>query len=88
MLPVKIFDPQPANYTNEFNMFASTNKLNFFGESVLKRYVLNEKADSQAFTFKSIDSQKEGSFFYVPALRAPTIPLANAFSSLRVLEPR
>ena len=78
LLPLKVFDPQPSNYTNEFNMFASTNKLNFFGESVLKRYVLNEQTGNQTYTFKPIDSQKEGSFVYVdkeyPFLHTETTP--------------
>ena len=78
LIPLKIFNPQPANYTNEFALFAATNKLNFFSESVLKKYVFNEKLNNQTYTFKTVTSTADGSFTYIseeyPFLHNETTP--------------
>ncbi|HPF52521.1 MAG TPA: sulfatase-like hydrolase/transferase [Draconibacterium sp.] len=78
LIPLKIFNPQPANYTNEFELFAATNKLNFFGESVFKKYVSGENLANQTYTFKAVTSTGDGSFTYIseeyPFLHNETTP--------------
>lgn len=83
--PLDFLQPQPSGFNNEFSLFAATNKLNFFGESVLKRYVFNEKQDNQTYTFKATVASGEGSFTYLdeeyPFLHNETTPdvLGNYF---------
>ena len=78
LIPLKIFNPQPANFTNEFALFAATNKLNFFSESVLKKYVFEENMNNQTYTFKTVPSTGDGSFTYLdkeyPFLHTETTP--------------
>ena len=76
--PLDILKPQPANFENEFALFAATNKLNFFSESVLKRYVFDEKLENQTYTFKTKVTVGDGSFTYLdedyPFLHNETTP--------------
>ncbi len=78
LVPLTIFQPQPSNFNNEFSLFAANNKLNFFGESVLKRYVFDEKLDKQQYTFKTNVASNDGSFTYLneeyPFLHNETTP--------------
>ncbi len=78
LVPLTIFQPQPSNFNNEFSLFAANNKLNFFGESVLKRYVFDEKLDKQQYTFKANVASNDGSFTYLneeyPFLHNETTP--------------
>lgn len=67
LIPLKILNPQPANFNNEFSMFIATNKLNFFCESVVKRYVFNDKLNNQSYSFTSFASNNDGIFNYIDA---------------------
>lgn len=78
LAPLDFLKPQPSDFENEFSLFAATNKLNFFSESVLKRYVFNEQLDMQAYTFKTKVATADGSFTYLnedyPFLHNETTP--------------
>ena len=65
LLPLNVYKPQPANFNNEFSMFASTNKLNFFGESVFNHYVKESQVDYENYEFKTVASAGENSFTYI-----------------------
>ena len=77
-LPLKILNPQPASFSNEFNMFVATNKFDFFSESVIKRYWYKGKISDQTYTFKTFASQDYESFNYIdeeyPFLHTETTP--------------
>ena len=76
--PIDFLKPQPSDFENEFSLFAATNKLNFFSESVLTRYVFNEKQSQQTYTFKTQVTTADGSFTYLdedyPFLHNETTP--------------
>ncbi len=66
-LPLKFFQPQPSGFTDEFKMFASTNKLNFFAESVANHYFNKGKISRETYTFKKAPVPGSGSFTFVDA---------------------
>ncbi len=76
--PIDFLKPQPSDFENEFSLFAATNKLNFFSESVLTRYVFNEQQSQQTYTFKTQVTTADGSFTYLdedyPFLHNETTP--------------
>ncbi|WP_319481537.1 sulfatase-like hydrolase/transferase [uncultured Draconibacterium sp.] len=76
--PIDFLKPQPSDFENEFSLFAATNKLNFFSESVLTRYVFNEQQSQQTYTFKTQVTTADGSFTYLdedyPFLHKETTP--------------
>ncbi|WP_163325766.1 LTA synthase family protein [Draconibacterium mangrovi] len=78
LAPLGFLKPQPSDFENEFSLYAATNKLNFFSESVLKRYVFNEQMDKQTYTFKTNVASVDGSFTYLdedyPFLHQETTP--------------
>ncbi|QIA08651.1 LTA synthase family protein [Draconibacterium halophilum] len=78
LAPLGFLKPQPSDFENEFSLYAATNKLNFFSESVLKRYVFNEQLDNQTYTFKTKVATADGSFTYLdedyPFLHNETTP--------------
>ncbi|MEZ5103185.1 MAG: LTA synthase family protein [Draconibacterium sp.] len=65
LLPLKFFEPQPSRFNNEFSMFAATNKLFFFGESVLNHYLNKEKINEQVYEFKTVTASDNSSFNYL-----------------------
>ncbi|WP_372652279.1 LTA synthase family protein [Draconibacterium sp.] len=89
LAPFGFLKPQPSDFVNEFSLFAATNKLNFFSESVLKRYVFNEQIDKQSYTFKTNVATADGSFTYLdedyPFLHQETTPdvLGKYFEPLK-----
>jgi len=52
-LPVKQLNPQPSNFYNEYDMFAATNKLDFFIESIAADYISKKKLNNQTYSFKT-----------------------------------
>ncbi|MCK3683024.1 LTA synthase family protein [Maribellus sp. YY47] len=78
LLPLSFLKQQPSNYNNEFSMFAATNKLNFFGESVVNHYLYKGELDQQNYTFKTSEVTEDGTFSYVdaeyPFLHTETTP--------------
>lgn len=79
MLPLKILNQQPSKFNNEFSMFVSANKLNFFGESVVQNFLNKGKVKDQHYKFKPVvASSDENSFTYVdeeyPFLHKETTP--------------
>ena len=76
--PIDFLKPQPSDFENEFSLFAATNKLNFFSESILTRYVFNEQQSQQTYTFKTQVTTADGSFTYLdedyPFLHNETTP--------------
>ena len=76
--PIDFLKPQPSDFENEFSLFAATNKLNFFSESVLTRYVFNKQQSQQTYTFKTQVTTADGSFTYLdedyPFLHNETTP--------------
>ncbi|WP_319503483.1 sulfatase-like hydrolase/transferase [uncultured Draconibacterium sp.] len=78
LAPFGFLKPQPSDFENEFSLYAATNKLNFFSESVLTRYVFNEPLDQQTYTFKPNVATADGSFTYLdedyPFLHKETTP--------------
>lgn len=79
MLPLKIFSPQPSGFNNEFSMFAAVNKLGFFAESVVNRYLLHESVNDQSFVFnEQVNPESEYGFTFIdeeyPFLHKETTP--------------
>ncbi|WP_320110679.1 LTA synthase family protein [Draconibacterium orientale] len=78
LAPLDILKPQPSDFENEFSLFAATNKLNFFSESVLERYVFDKQFDKQTYTFKTTVATADGTFTYLdedyPFLHNETTP--------------
>ncbi len=78
LLPLKIYRPQPANFNNEFSMFAAANKLNFFAESTVRRYLYMGKINDQPYTLKTVASPGTNAFTYIdedyPFLHKETTP--------------
>ncbi|HZL08684.1 MAG TPA: LTA synthase family protein [Prolixibacteraceae bacterium] len=79
LLPIKQFNPQPAKFENEFNLFAANNKLNFFAQSMINHYVHQGTLNDKPFTFTSVASSPEGNpFIYInpdyPFLHQETTP--------------
>ncbi|MCE4563055.1 LTA synthase family protein [Maribellus sp. CM-23] len=78
LLPIPFLKQQPSAYNNEFSMFAATNKLNFFGESVFNHYLYKGKQQEQNYTFKVVNKTEDGAFAYIdedfPFLRTETTP--------------
>ncbi|MBN2635730.1 MAG: sulfatase-like hydrolase/transferase [Prolixibacteraceae bacterium] len=81
LIPIKILNPQPASFNNEFSMFIATNKLNFFSESIIKRYVFNDKLDKKSYSFTSFTSNNDGSFNYID----PEYPFLHVENTPNVL---
>lgn len=67
LLPIDIFKAKPSNFNNEFSMFAATNKLNFFCESIFAHYVKKSKMNYEDYEFQPLPSTGENSFTYVDA---------------------
>ncbi|MFV0591645.1 MAG: LTA synthase family protein [Draconibacterium sp.] len=78
LLPLPFLKQQPSAYNNEFSMFAATNKLNFFGESIFNHYLLKEKPQGQNYTFSISEAANTGDFTFLdenfPFLHAETTP--------------
>lgn len=78
-LPLKIFNPNPSNFKNEFSMFAANNKLLFFAQSVAGHYLHKGEINNQQYTFKTeITRADSKSFLYLdpqyPFLHNETTP--------------
>lgn len=78
-LPFKILTPEPSKFNDEFSMFAATNKLNFFVQSVSNHYIYKGKLNNQTYTFAAVArTAGSNSFTYVdpqyPFLHNETTP--------------
>lgn len=53
-LPLNALTPQPSKFNDEFSMFAASNKLNFFVQSILNHYLYKGEIKNQTYTFKAV----------------------------------
>lgn len=79
LIPLKLLQPHPSTFNNEFSMFASMNKLNFFGESVVNHYINKSNLDYSASDFRfTAETAGENTFVYLdkeyPFLHRETTP--------------
>ncbi|HSH20734.1 MAG TPA: LTA synthase family protein [Draconibacterium sp.] len=77
--PFGFLNPKPSHYNNEFSMFAATNKLNFFAQSVSNHYIRKGKINKEEYVFKTFNvSANSNSFTYIdpnyPFLHNETTP--------------
>lgn len=63
LLPLKIYQPSPSKFPNEFSMFVAENKLGFFGGSLFNYVVNNGKLDDKPFVFKEATADALGNPF-------------------------
>lgn len=78
-LPLKIFNSEPSNFSNEFSMFAAYNKLYFFAQSVSGHYLQKGEINNQQYTIRTeITLADSKSFTYIdpqyPFLHNETTP--------------
>lgn len=78
-LPLKPLRPNPAEFDDEFSMFAAESKLGFFARSITNHYLDKGSLEKPAYTFTNIAPVKEGNpFTYIdqdyPLLHKETTP--------------
>jgi len=82
-LPLEIFNSEPSDFSNEFNMFAANNKLYFFAQSVAGHYLHKGEINNQQYTFKTeITLADSKSFAYID----PQYPFLHNETTPNVLE--
>ncbi len=79
LYPSKMFNAEPADFNDEFSMFAAMNKLGFFTQSIANHYIYKGNINNQTYTFKALAAANDShSFTFVdadyPFLHTETTP--------------